>query len=135
MEYPINSEPVETDEIVSAYVSNNTLTSSELIQLIGDVHSAVTNMSANGSASNADGNGGDLQPAVPVSRSIQPDYLICLENGLHFKSLKKHLRTHYDLSPEEYRAKWKLPSDYPMVCPNYAKHRSKLAKKIGLGKR
>ena len=85
--------------------------------------------------SDAGGYDKDLTPAVPINRSVQPEYIACLECGQRFKSLKKHLRTHHDLSPEEYISKWNLPSDYPMVCPDYAKHRSKLAKKIGLGKR
>ena len=77
----------------------------------------------------------DLKPAVPIKRSVTPDYIICLEDGKKFKSLKRHLRTHYNLTPEEYREKWGLPHDYPMVAPNYAAARSQLAKKMGLGHR
>jgi predicted transcriptional regulator len=118
-----------TAEIVSAYVSNNSVGSQELPNLISDVYSALQKT-----------NGGEpepepepLKPAVPIKKSITPDYLICLEDGKKFKSLKRHLRTHYNLTPEEYRERWNLPSDYPMVAPNYAKARSELAKRMGLG--
>jgi len=116
-------------DIISAYVSNNTLPASDLPALIADVYSALS------STVNLEV---EIQeepqkPAVSVRRSITPDYLICLEDGKQFKSLKRHLRTHYDLSPEEYREKWGLPADYPMVAPNYAAARSQLAKKMGLG--
>jgi predicted transcriptional regulator len=118
-----------TAEIVSAYVGNNSVSSQELPTLISDVYSALQKT-----------NGGEpepepepLKPAVPIKKSITPDYLICLEDGKKFKSLKRHLRTHYNLTPEEYRERWNLPSDYPMVAPNYAKARSELAKRMGLG--
>ena len=131
-----DSDIVETVcDIVSAYVSNNTVPSPELVTLIEDVHSAVLSMTVtvgNGFSADYDAS---LSPAVPVKQSVQPNYLTCLECGQRFKSLKKHLRTFHDLSPEEYKAKWALPSDYPMVCPDYAKRRSSLAKEIGLGKR
>ena len=120
-----------TAEIVAAYVSNsnNTITPSELPGLIQQVHTKLQDVMENA------GYVGDeaLKPAVPVKQSIFDDYLICLEDGQKFKSLKRHLQTHYDLTPEQYRAKWGLPSDYPMVAPQYAVQRSMLAKKIGLG--
>ncbi|MEP1442806.1 MAG: MucR family transcriptional regulator, partial [Hyphomicrobiales bacterium] len=100
-----------------------------------DVHSAVLSMSGSSTTWTSGTLDKNLVPAVPINQSVQPDYIACLECGQRFKSLKKHLRTHHDLSPEEYVSKWSLPSDYPMVCPDYAKHRSNLAKKIGLGKR
>jgi len=116
-------------DIVSAYVSNNSVSTSDLPQLIGDIHSALIRVS-----------GGTVEapteapkPAVSVRKSITPDYIVCLEDGKKFKSLKRHLRTQYDMTPEEYREKWGLPADYPMVAPNYAQARSALAKKMGLG--
>lgn len=119
-----------TSDIVAAYVSNNAVGISDLPGLIKGVHTAL-DVIAGGPA----GNGrGDQKPAVSVKKSITPDYIICLEDGKKFKSLKRHIRTHYNLSPEDYRGKWGLAHDYPMVAPNYAKARSKLAKKIGLGK-
>lgn len=116
--------------IVSAYVSNNNVQTGELTGLIGDVYSALRRTSANGASVPT---GEPPKPAVNVKKSISPDYLICLEDGKKFKSLKRHLRTHYNLSPEQYREKWALPLDYPMVAPNYAQARSNLAKKMGLG--
>jgi predicted transcriptional regulator len=126
------SELVElTADIVSAYVANNTVVTGDLAALIGEVHEALSRAaSRTHSAENE-----DLKPAVPVKKSITPDFLICLEDGMKFKSLKRHLRTRYNLSPEEYREKWDLPHDYPMVAPNYADARSELAKKMGLGQR
>ena len=121
-----------TANIVSAYVSNNTVSSAEIPALISQVYSALMRVS-NGAQVAAPAE--PLKPAVPIKRSITPEYLVCLEDGKKFKSLKRHLRTHYDLSPEQYREKWNLPPDYPMVAPNYAAARSKLAKKIGLGRR
>lgn len=120
-----------TAEIVCAYVGNNAVPASEIPALIKQVHGALTEASAKAAAPEAP----KLDPAVPVNRSITPDYLICLEDGKKFKSLKRHLRTHYNLTPEEYREKWGLPHDYPMVAPNYARARSELAKKMGLGTR
>lgn len=120
-----------TGDIVSAYVGNNPVSSSDLPALIGEVHQALVNAVAAASEPPAPKH----KPAVSIKRSVTPDYLICLEDGLKFKSLKRHLRTYYGLSPEEYREKWGLPADYPMVAPNYAKTRSKLAKQIGLGRR
>jgi predicted transcriptional regulator len=118
-----------TADIVSAYVSNNTVPASDLPALIADVYRALGN--TQGAVSEPEPE--PLKPAVNPKKSIFPDYIICLEDGKKFKSLKRHLRTHYDLSPEEYREKWGLPADYPMVAPNYAAARSALAKKMGLG--
>jgi len=116
-------------EIVAAYVSANTLSPQDLPGLIRTVHSALGEVA------------GDVgvrvdtvqEPAVAVKKSITPDFIICLEDGKKFKSLKRHLRTRYGMTPDEYRAKWALPHDYPMVAPNYAKERSNLAKRMGLG--
>ena len=116
-------------DIVSAYVSNNTVPAADLPALIADVHKALSNTTMGVSTVEPE----PLKPAVNPKKSVFPDYIVCLEDGKKFKSLKRHLRTHYDLSPEEYREKWSLPSDYPMVAPNYAAARSALAKKMGLG--
>ncbi|WP_029416835.1 MucR family transcriptional regulator [Brevundimonas bacteroides] len=118
-----------TADIVSAYVGNNTVAAAELPGLISNIHAALSQVST-GTVEAAPE---PKEPAVPIRKSISPDYLICLEDGRKFKSLKRHLRTKYDMSPEEYRAKWGLPKDYPMVAPNYAKARSDLAKQMGLG--
>ena len=118
-----------TADIVSAYVGNNSVSSSDLPNLIQSVHRALSAVTA-GAMEVAPT---PKEPAVPLKRSITPDYLICLEDGRKFKSLKRHLRTKYDMSPDEYRSKWGLPKDYPMVAPNYAKARSDLAKQMGLG--
>jgi predicted transcriptional regulator len=120
-----------TAEIVSAYVSNNTVVATDLPGVIHNVSDALSKAS---SASGLPAKE-ELKPAVSVKKSVTPDYLICLEDGKNFKSLKRHLRTHYDLSPDEYREKWGLPHDYPMVAPNYAAARSALAKSMGLGQR
>lgn len=122
-----------TRDIVTAYVSNNTVATDALPRLIETVHATLSGLGQPGASAQALRE--ELRPAVPVKRSIFPDYLICLEDGKKFKSLKRHLRTHYDLSPDEYREKWGLPSDYPMVAPNYAAARSLLAKQMGLGTR
>jgi MucR family transcriptional regulator, transcriptional regulator of exopolysaccharide biosynthesis len=119
-----------TANIVSAYVSNNTVSSAEIPALISQVYSALMRVS-NGAHVAAPAE--PLKPAVPVKRSITPEYLICLEDGKKFKSLKRHLRTQYGVTPDQYRAKWNLPADYPMVAPNYAAARSQLAKQMGLG--
>src|SRR5215212_3798840 len=119
-------------EIVSAFVSNNPVPAAELPALIGAVHDALTKV-ASGAVQPAPEE--PKEPAVPIKRSVQPDYIVCLEDGKRFKSLKRHLRTVYDLTPEQYRAKWGLPADYPMVAPNYAAARSELAKSMGLGAR
>jgi predicted transcriptional regulator len=127
-----NNELVElTADIVSAYVSNNTVVANDLPSLINDTFDALSKASARASEPVRE----ELKPSVPVKKSVTPDYIICLEDGKKFKSLKRHLRTHYSLSPEEYREKWGLPHDYPMVAPNYAAARSALAKKMGLGQR
>jgi predicted transcriptional regulator len=116
-------------DIVSAYVSNNSVPSSDLPTLINEIHSALMRVG-----------GGTVEvpieapkPAVPLKKSVTPDYIVCLEDGKKFKSLKRHLRTQYNMTPEQYREKWGLPVDYPMVAPNYAKARSELAKEMGLG--
>lgn len=116
-------------EIVSAYVSNNSVPSAELPTLISEVHRALSSTQQGVVKVEPEA----LKPAVNPKKSVFPDYIVCLEDGKKFKSLKRHLRTHYDLSPEEYREKWGLPADYPMVAPNYAAARSALAKKMGLG--
>lgn len=118
-----------TATIVSAYVSNNTVPSTEIPNLIGQVHSALKRVSGGQMSTPAE----PLKPAVPVKRSVTPEYLICLEDGMKFKSLKRHLRTRYNMTPDQYREKWGLPSDYSMVAPNYAAARSELAKQMGLG--
>jgi len=117
-------------DIVSAYVSNNTIPAAELPSLIANVHRALSGTQGTTVAEPA---AEPLKPAVNPKKSVFADYIVCLEDGKKFKSLKRHLRTHYDLSPEQYRDKWSLPSDYPMVAPNYAAARSALAKKMGLG--
>lgn len=118
-----------TADIVAAYVANNQLDGVQLGDLISSVHDSLVKLTTGASEPVAE----PQQPAVPVKRSVTPDYIICLEDGKKFKSLKRHLRTSYDLTPEQYRAKWGLPSDYPMVAPNYAASRSALAKSMGLG--
>jgi predicted transcriptional regulator len=120
-----------TARIVSAFVSKNTLSASELPQLISDTHAALSRVTSGVPVPERD----EIKPKVPVKRSVMPDHIVCLEDGKKFKSLKRHLRTHYNLSPDEYRDKWGLPPDYPMVAPNYARARSDLAKKMGLGTR
>ena len=118
-----------TAEIVSAYVSNNTVASADIPALINQVHSALLRVSSGETQPSTE----PLKPAVPVKRSINPDFIVCLEDGKKFKSLKRHLRTQYGMTPEQYREKWSLPADYPMVAPNYAAARSQLAKQMGLG--
>ncbi len=116
-------------EIVSAYVSNNPVPASELPTLIGQVHAALQ-----GSGSNAETEAPPPQkPAVPVKKSVMPDFIVCLEDGKRFKALKRHLGTHHNLLPEEYRAKWGLPAEYPMTAPNYSAFRAAAAKAHGLG--
>ncbi len=115
-------------DIVAAYVGNNTVKTEELPTLLHDVYAAVTGLAEEGAAFVA-----NREPAVPINKSVTPDFIICLEDGKKLKMLKRYLRTHYNLSPEEYRRKWSLPADYPMTAPNYAKSRSQLAKDIGLG--
>ena len=118
-----------TAQIVSAYVSNNTVPAGEIPSLISQVHAALSRVS---------GKSGDvatepLKPAVSLKKSITPEFIVCLEDGKKFKSLKRHLRTQYNMTPEQYRDKWGLGTDYPMVAPNYAAARSQLAKQMGLG--
>jgi len=124
-----------TAEVVSAYVANNTLPASELPALVTDIHATLSGLVGK---SGPNGNVAEKEkqkPAVPIKKSLKPEILTCLECGLEFKSLKKHLRASHDISPEEYRMKWGLPADYPMVAPAYAERRSDLAKKLGLGRK
>jgi predicted transcriptional regulator len=126
----IKPEIIEmTSEIVASYVEKNTISPGELPTLIQSVYRALTGVNTAVEVVEAP----VKEPAVPLRRSITPDFLVCLEDGRKFKSLKRHLRTRYNLSPEDYRSKWGLPKDYPMVAPNYAKARSDLAKQMGLG--
>jgi predicted transcriptional regulator len=118
-----------TAEIVSAYVSNNTVASADIPALINQVHTALLRVTSGEAQASSE----PLKPAVPIKRSINPDFIVCLEDGKKFKSLKRHLRTQYGMTPEQYRDKWSLPADYPMVAPNYAAARSQLAKQMGLG--
>ena len=128
---PQNTNFVElATEIVSAYVSNHNVPTGNLADLIRDVHTALQQSASGPSEPEPE----PREPAVSVKKSVQPDYLVCLEDGKKFKSLKRHLRTDHNVTPEEYRARWGLPRDYPMVAPNYAASRSELAKKLGLGR-
>lgn len=120
-----------TVDIVSAYVSNNALAAAQIPELISTVFSSLDDIREVEKEPEQE----PLKPAVPIRKSVGDDYIICLEDGKKLKMLKRHLRTTYNLTPEEYRAKWGLPSDYPMVAPNYAKQRSQFAKKIGLGRK
>jgi len=119
-------------QIVAAYVGRNAVEQADLPRLITEVHKALEQVA--GAPPRRD-DSLDPKPAISVKKSITPDYLVCLEDGKKFKSLKRHLRTHFNLTPEQYRDKWNLPADYPMVAPNYANSRSKLAKNMGLGQR
>jgi Predicted transcriptional regulator len=121
-----------TADIVAAYVSNHVVPVGELAHLISDVHNALSTTSSPAPAATV---AEKPKPPVPIKKSIEDDYLICLEDGQKFKSLKRHLMTHYNMTPEEYREKWGLPADYPMVAPAYAEARSRLAKQMGLGQR
>lgn len=116
-------------EIVSAYLSNNTVAKDDVPGLIQQIYKTLANVNAPGVGLTAD----RPQPAVPIKKSVHPDYIVCLEDGKKLKMLKRHLKTAYNMSPEAYRERWGLPADYPMVAPNYAKQRSRLAKDIGLG--
>jgi predicted transcriptional regulator len=118
-----------TAEIVAAYVGNHSVPPADIAALISQVHHSLVRL-GNGAVERP---AEVTKPAVSVRKSVMPDYLVCLEDGKKFKSLKRHLRTHYNLSPDQYREKWALPVDYPMVAPNYAKKRSQLAKTMGLG--
>ncbi len=119
-----------TTEIVSSHVANNAVAVTDLPDLIRQVYGTLATVESGPEVAPE-----PPQPAVPVKKSITPEYLVCLEDGRKLKMLKRHLKTAYDMTPEQYRERWKLPKDYPMVAPNYAKQRSKLAKKIGLGTR
>lgn len=118
-------------DVVSAYVGRNSLASGQIPEIIQTVYASLHHVGEHG------GNrlGEALKPAVPIKRSVAADYIICLEDGKKLKMLKRHLRTTFGMTPEEYRAKWNLPADYPMVAPNYAEQRSAFAKKIGLGRK
>lgn len=120
-----------TTDIVSAHLSNNQVAADEIPGLIQKVFKTLANVSGEGAVVSSE----RPQPAVPIKRSVTPEYIICLEDGKKLKMLKRHLKTAYDMSPEEYRERWGLPADYPMVAPSYASQRSKLAKDIGLGTR
>jgi len=119
-----------TAKIVAAYVANNTIAIEDIPGLIGQIHNALRSAVDDPAPQEAE----TLKPAVPVRKSVTPDYIICLEDGKSMKMLKRHLRNAYGMTPEEYRARWGLPSDYPMVAPNYSKRRSEFAKTIGLGR-
>lgn len=116
-----------TSDIVSAFVGNNSVDAADLPSIIQDVHESLSKLNPDRSGTSGQ------RPAVPISQSVTDEYLICLEDGKEFKSLKRHLRTKYQLTPEQYREKWGLPYDYPMVAPAYARQRSELAKQMGLG--
>jgi predicted transcriptional regulator len=118
-----------TANIVSAYVSNNSVPTADIPNLIGQIHSALKRISGGQVAAPSE----PLKPAVPIKRSVTPEYIVCLEDGLKFKSLKRHLRTRYKMTPDQYREKWGLAPDYSMVAANYAAARSELAKQMGLG--
>ena len=129
------SEETQTDElleltarVVAAHVSNNSVPVTDIPQLIREIHHTLANVGS------ADSRAAERpNPAVSIKKSITPDFIVCLEDGKKLKMLKRHLKTAYDMSPEDYRERWNLPQDYPMVAPNYAKQRSRLAKQIGLG--
>ena len=126
-----HSDAVEwAAEIVASYVAHNSVPASELAHLIHNVHSALTSLGQPVVEEVK-----HQEPAVPLKKSVTPDYIICLEDGKKFKSLKRHLRTKFEMSPDQYRAKWGLPSDYPMVAPSYAAARSNLARAMGLGQK
>ena len=116
-------------EVVAAHLSNNKTPSLDVAPLIRSIYQAFAELSIKGTPAELP------EPAVPIKKSVTPDYIVCLEDGRQLKMLKRHLRTAYDMSAEQYRQRWSLPADYPMVAPNYAKKRSKLAKAIGLGTR
>ena len=119
-----------TAEVAAAYVSNNTLPASDLTEVIKTIYSSLLSLErADGIATTSQ------KPMVPIKKSVTPEYIICLEDGKKLKMLKRHLRTAYRMTPEEYRMKWGLPADYPMVAPNYAQQRSAFAKRIGLGRK
>ncbi|MET1416815.1 MucR family transcriptional regulator [Roseibium sp. HPY-6] len=131
----MTDNPIETNiidltaDVVVSYVSNNTVPAAELPALIQQVHTALHQTASKANEPEVE----ELKPAVPIKKSITDDHIICLEDGKKFKSLKRHIRTHYNLTPDEYRERWGLGADYPMVAPNYAAARSELARKMGLG--
>lgn len=118
-----------TTELVASYVGSNAVAVTDVPRMIEYVHSTMSELAHAGAAAHEE----PPTPAVPIKKSVTPDHIVCLEDGRKFKSLKRHLRTQYDMSPDDYRRKWGLPVDYPMVAPNYAKARSELAKRMGLG--
>ena len=118
-------------EIIAAYVANNSVDQADLPRIINDVHQAIRRLGSNAPA--APPVEVKLVPAVPIKKSVMPDFIICLEDGKKFQALKRHLGVVYHLTPDEYRARWNLPADYPMVAPNYAARRSSIAKDMGLG--
>jgi predicted transcriptional regulator len=127
---PNGSSLIErVSEIVSAYVAHNPVPVADLPKLIERVHGVLVEIDSTGTVEEKP----DLKPAISIRKSVTDDHIVCLEDGKKFKSLKRHLRTRYDMSPEQYREKWNLPADYPMVAPNYARQRSDLARKMGLG--
>jgi predicted transcriptional regulator len=119
-----------TSDIVAAHVSNNSVSVDDLPALITNVYGALSGLGGSAPVEEE-----KPEPAVSVRASVKPDYIVCLEDGKKLKMLKRHLMTHYNMTPEEYRARWNLPADYPMVAPNYAEKRRELAKKIGLGRK
>jgi predicted transcriptional regulator len=129
---PENTQETEllelTTKIVSAHVANNPTAADELPGLIATVHQTLATLGPEEPAPKS-------EPAVPIRQSIKPEYIVCLEDGKKLKMLKRHLKTAYNMAPDDYRKRWGLPPDYPMVAPNYAKQRSELAKKIGLGRK
>lgn len=131
MENEMETLVTMTADIVAAHVSNNSVAISDLPTLIANVHSALTAISSGGNAPEPV----KLEPAVSIRSSMKADYIVCLDDGKKLKMLKRHLMTHYGITPDEYRAKWGLPADYPMVAPNYAIQRRELAVKIGLGRK
>jgi len=120
-----------TADIVAAHVSNNSVAVSDVAMLIDNVHAALNKLSSQNETVEEE----RPEPAVSIRSSVKPDYIVCLEDGKKLKMLKRHLMTHYNMTPDEYRARWNLPADYPMVAPNYAETRRALAKKIGLGRK
>lgn len=129
-ESPNQTELLElTAEIVSSHASNNTVAAADLPQIIREIYATMATLGTDAAPVERP------KPAVPIKKSVTPDYIICLDDGKQLKMLKRHLKTAYNMSPEEYRERWGLPADYPMVAPNYAKKRSTLAKKIGLGRK
>eukprot|EP01012_Entosiphon_sulcatum_P003876 TRINITY_DN11399_c0_g1_i1.p2 TRINITY_DN11399_c0_g1~~TRINITY_DN11399_c0_g1_i1.p2 ORF type:complete len:137 (+),score=31.55 TRINITY_DN11399_c0_g1_i1:226-636(+) len=120
-----------TAKVVASYVGNNSVSVAELPSLIGNVQAAFRTLGEEKAAPVKS----EQTPAVPIKKSVTPEYIVCLEDGKKLKMLKRHLKTVYDMSPDEYRAKWNLPPEYPMVAPNYAKARSEMATKLGLGRK